>query len=41
VSGDLGGWEGGETLIRMYYIREESIFNKNKNAKNKTRKRKL
>lgn len=25
---ELGGVEGGETLIGVYYVRENSIFNK-------------
>ena len=28
--GELGGVETGETVVRMYCIREESIFNKKK-----------
>lgn len=26
--GDLGEVEGGKTVVRIYYIKEESIFNK-------------
>jgi hypothetical protein len=25
---ELGGTEGGKTVIRIYYLRKESIFNK-------------
>jgi hypothetical protein len=28
---ELGGVEGGETIIRIYYIRKESIFSEGKN----------
>ena len=27
---ELGGVEGGETIIRIYYVRKKSIFNKRK-----------
>lgn len=27
---ELGGVEEGETIIRIYYLRKESIFNKGK-----------
>lgn len=36
---ELGGEEEGETIIRMYCMRKEYIFNKRKNSK-KERKRK-
>ena len=28
--GELGGMEEGENVVEMYYMREESIFNKMK-----------
>ena len=33
VGGKLGEVEGGKTVVRMYCVREESIFNKNKKEK--------
>lgn len=29
----LGGVEGGETIIRIYYVRNESIFNEGEGVK--------
>lgn len=34
--GRLGGVEEGETIIRVYCMREESIFNKRKNITTKS-----
>jgi hypothetical protein len=33
---ELGGVEGGETLIRIYYVRKQSISNKRGRAKRKS-----
>ena len=30
---ELGGGDGGETIIRIYYVRKKSIFNKRKKEK--------
>ena len=37
--GDLGWVKGKEMVMWMYYIREESIVNKNKNKTSKERKK--
>jgi hypothetical protein len=34
--GKLRGMEGGETVVRMYYVREEFICNKNRKKKKET-----
>ena len=39
--GVLGGVEGGETIIRIYCMRKESIFNKNKQMMNKMKKKNI